>query len=239
MRCSVIKRKISRRIEKMRLCPIEVFVFHAVTDEYDEALNMRVDWTATEEFKRNIVDYQSQYTFISLTEAYKKLKKDCIRRKKYAVLTCDDGFESVLGILPFLEERQIPVTLFVNPKYLDGESKREGYSQSPRYIADRDLTRLQSKDIEIGMHGYEHLDATKQSLEEFSESVDRCVSTLGNHPRYIPFFAYTWGNYSDLTQQILKEKNIIPVLTDGQGNCRYKGGIGRKPIDSYYLKKRR
>lgn len=239
MRYSVINRKISRRLERMRLCPIEVFVFHAVTDEFDETLNMRVDWTSTEEFKRNIISYQSQYEFISLTEAYSKLCKNLCRREKYAVLTCDDGFESVLNILPFLEERYVPTTLFVNPRYLDGVSKRANYAQCPRYVSASDLSQLQSQYIEIGMHGYEHLDAVKQSPEEFIESVDRCVSILGDHPRYIPFFAYTWGNFSDSTQLILKEKNIIPVLTDGQGNYRYKEGISRKPIDSYYLRKKR
>lgn len=239
MRCSVIERKIRRRLERMRLCPIEVFVFHAVTDEFDETLNMRVDWTSTEEFKRNIVAFQDRYEFISLSEAYSKLCKNFFRRKKYAVLTCDDGFESVLGVLPFLEERHIPTTLFINPKYLDGVSKRANYAQCPRYVSVKALSQLQSQYIEIGMHGYEHLDATEQSSKDFIESVDKCVSILGSHPRYIPFFAYTWGNYSDSTQLILKEKNIIPVLTDGQGNCRYNKGISRKPIDSYYLQKRK
>ena len=31
---------------------------------------------------------------------------------------------------------------------------------------------------------------------------------------------------------------VIPVLTDGESNYRYHLGIGRRPIDSYYLRKK-
>lgn len=232
-----ISQAVSRRIKKMLLTPIEVFVFHAVTDDFDETLNMRVDWTSTEEFKSRILDYQRQYKFISLSEAYAKINNDKFRRDRYAVLTCDDGFESVLGILPFLEECKIPVTLFVNPKYFDGVSSRDDYAECPRYISRDDLFAISSEYVTIGLHGYEHNDATELSEAEFCSAVDKCIDELSGHPRYIPFFAYTWGNYTEQTQNVLKQKHIVPVLTDGNANYRYNNGIGRKPIDSYYLNK--
>lgn len=237
MHYSVIVRKIVRRLDKLLYCPIEVFVFHAVSDEFDENANKKVDWSSTTDFKNTITMLNSQYTFISLTDAYRRIKHDFFRRKKYAVLTCDDGFASVMGILPFLEEQQIPVTLFVNPKYMDGKTKREGYTVNPQYILKEEMWNLKSPMISIGMHGFEHNDATQMTKLEFSDSVERCMQILEPHPRYIPFFAYTWGNYSKMTQQVLSEKRIIPVFTDGESNYRYREGIGRKPIDSFYLKK--
>ena len=198
MHYSVIVRKIVRRLDKLLYCPIEVFVFHAVSDEFDENANKKVDWSSTTDFKNTITMLNSQYTFISLTDAYRRIKHDFFRRKKYAVLTCDDGYYSVLAILPFLEEKKIPITLFINPKYLDGVSKRE----------------------------------------EFYDSTTKCTEILSGHPRYIPYFAYTWGRYTDSTQSMLKRMKIIPVLTDGESNYRYHLGIGRRPIDSYYLRKK-
>jgi peptidoglycan/xylan/chitin deacetylase (PgdA/CDA1 family) len=236
--CFTFSRRITKRISKFLLCPIEVFVFHAVCDRYDEKLNQRADWTSTDEFKTNILALKDKYHFISLDEAFQKLRRDLIRTINYAVLTCDDGFASVMDILPFLEKQQIPVTLFVNPKYLDGVSKREGYTDNPRYILKEDLWNLKSPLITIGMHGYEHNDATRMTKEEFFDSVERCKKILESHPRYIPYYAYTWGNYSPMTQQVLIEKEVIPVFTDGESNYRYRQGIGRKPIDSYYLKKK-
>ena len=233
---SVIVRKIIRRLDKFLFCPIEVFVFHAVSEEFDENTNKKVDWSSTNDFKNTITTLNSQYTFISLPDAYHRMKHNFFRRKKYAVLTCDDGYRSVLSILPFLEEKKIPITLFINPKYLDGISRREGYTNSPSYILYDQLWSLNSQLISIGMHGYEHIDATNQSIKEFYDSTARCIAVLSNHPRYIPYYAYTWGRYTDSTQKILKKLKIIPVLTDGESNYRYHLGIERRPIDSYYLK---
>ena len=216
MHYSAIKRKIVKRIDKLCCQPIEVFVFHAVSDSFDPALNKQVDWSSTTEFKQRILSFKQQYTFISLDDAYHCLHRDLTRQKKLAALTCDDGFASILSILPFLEHEQVPITLFINPKYLDGTSIRTGYAPAPKYITQDQLFALKSNLISIGMHGYEHLDAS-------------------SHPRYIPFFAYTWGNHNDTTDRILAEKNIVPVLCDGGATRRYYNGISRKPIDTQYL----
>ena len=236
MHCSAIKRKITKRIDKLLLHPIEVFVFHAVSDHFDPALNKQVDWSSTTDFQNRIQAYKQQYTFISIDQAYHHLQHDKIRHKKLAVLTCDDGFSSILNILPFLEKEQVPVTLFINPKYLDGISCRANYALAPRYITHEQLFALNSPLVTVGMHGYEHLDALAQTPEEFTDSVDKCINELSAHPHYTPYFAYTWGNHNDTTDNILTEKGIIPVLCDGTANYRYRGGISRKPIDSHYLK---
>ena len=236
---SAIVRKVNRRLDKLRYEPIEVFVFHSVSDSFDERRNKKVDWSTTEDFKDHILLLKTRYTFIPLEEAYQKLCWQWFRRERYAVLTCDDGYSSVLDVLPFFEREQIPVTLFINPKYLDGVSRREGYADAPQYITQSQLWALQSPLVTVGMHGYEHDDATMQSIQEFGLSVDRCVAILQQHPRYIPYFAYTWGRYTAETQQLLKKRGIIPVLTDGEPNYRYRQGIGRKPIDSYYWNKLR
>lgn len=229
------RKKLSKRLEKVLFRPIDVFVFHSVSDTFDNNCNEKIDWTSTDEFKHNIVSLKCHYEFISLTEVFQKLSGIGLRRRRCAALTCDDGFKSILSVLPFLEEHQIPITLFVNPKYLDGVSIREGYTRAPKYITKEDLWALTSPLISIGMHGYEHNDATQLSQEDFSRSVDQCVDLLGSHPHFIPYYAYTWGKYSNLTQQVLKDKGLIPVLTSGGTNYRLHDGIDRKSIDGIYL----
>ena len=90
MHYSAIKRKIVKRIDKLCCQPIEVFVFHAVSDSFDPALNKQVDWSSTTEFKQRILSFKQQYTFISLDDAYRCLHRDLTRQKKLAVLTCDE-----------------------------------------------------------------------------------------------------------------------------------------------------
>ena len=222
--------KIRHRIEKFCCSPIEVFVFHAVSDCFDERENKRVDWLQTADFERRILSLKGRFRFISLDMAYCKLRRQWFRRRRYAVLTCDDGYASVLGVLPFLEKECVPVTLFVNPKYLDGVSKRDGYAETPHYISREQLWKLDSGLVTVGMHGYGHDDVTRQSAKEFEESVDKCVEVLQTHPGYIPYFAYTWGRYNDTTQRLLKEKGIVAVFADGESNYRFRRGIGRKVL---------
>lgn len=229
--------KIRKRIIRLYARPVEVFVFHAVSKEFDERRNKKVDWSQIEDFERRILWLKERYTFISLEEAYKKLRSGGPRFRRYAVMTCDDGYASVLDVLPFMEEEQIPVTLFINPKYLDGVSYREGYVEDPKYITYDQLWALTSPLVTVGMHGYEHDDATKMSTEEFEVSVEKCEEMLQSHPRYIPYFAYTWGRYTDCTQRLLKRKGIVPLLVSGETNYCYEGYLDRRPIDSIYWDK--
>ncbi len=242
--------KIVNRWRKLSLAPISVFVFHQVSDEYNPLTMWECDWTQIDLFKRNILALKQKYTFISLIEAYNKLQNDWFRRKKYAVLTSDDGYLSLMNILPWLEDQQVPVTLFINAKYMDKQSwSAINEEQALRAQADVDMKKvvsdlylskeqvfaLTSPLIEIGLHGYEHTDATQCTHEQFFQNVELCERALQNHPRYIPFMAYTWGHKNAQSEQILKEKNIIPVLVNGSINYTYRGGIDRQALDRKIL----
>ena len=224
--------KIDRRLTQLTLAPIEVFVFHCVSDTFDPSLCQRQDWTPTDYFKHQIQQLKSQYTFIPLPEVYHRLTHDRFRRTKYAALTCDDGNASILSILPFLSSEQVPLTLFINPKYLDGISIRENYCSHPRYITLDQLSAIQSPMVNIAMHGFKHDDCTLMSRTDFDDSVSKCEELLKQHPRYINYYAYTWGKYNDTTQSVLRERNIIPLFCDGASNRRYRDGISRRCIDT-------
>ena len=249
-----IIRKINHRLIKLRLQPIRVFCFHQVSEMYDPLRMWECDWTQMEQLKRNLVVMKSQYTFISLSEAQKHLQKDWFRCRKYAVLTADDGYKSISNIIPWLEEQRIPITLFINTKYLDGKSWSAINEEQARralgdqctniqladavsgmYLSKDELFALTSPLIEIGMHGHEHLDATKQSKEEFVRNIESCKKELQFHPRYIPFFAYTWGHYNEQTDGILQELNLTPVLVNGGKNYNNSNRIDRECIDGKKL----
>lgn len=219
-----------RKLNRIWFTPIEVLVFHAVSDHFDASKNEMSDWISTKEFKKKITEYKKTHQFISIQDATNRLKKDRFRRKRCVVLTCDDGDKSVLSILPFLQKEDIPITLFINTKYLDGVSIRNNYAEHPEYILKKELFEITSANVTIAMHGYEHLDATRQSYKEFEESISKSIQILSDHPRFAPFFAYTWGRYNEQTQKILFESHIIPVFCDGEDNYRYTKGISRKPL---------
>lgn len=202
---------------KLRLQPIYVYCLHHVSVTYDAESMNRSDWMQIDEFKHNVLALQQEgVKFISLSEAYNKITNDKIRHHKYAVITFDDGYTSLKEILPWLEEQQIPATLFINGKYLDGKSYRENPQE--QYLTEGELYALTSQFIEIGSHGWEHTDASKMSKEEFEQNIVQNINILCAHPRYIPFHAYTWGKHTKVTDVYLLSQGMTPLYMDGQKN---------------------
>ena len=217
---------------KLRLQPIRVFCFHQVSDTFDEGSMYRCDWLQTDDFKNKIIDLQDEgYTFISLPDAYKKMQNDVFRCRKYAVLTADDGWESLHNILPWLGERQIPVTLFLNPAYFDGKHYRE--KKGERYFLQNEIEHLYEKYplLTIGSHGMEHKDATKLSVEEFSKSLRNSIDLLQKLPNYVPFYAFPYGKYTNKSISIVNSMGVVPVLVSGGKNYNTKKiYLDREPL---------
>lgn len=206
--------KIQRMWTKFRLQPIHVYCFHHVSVVFDADSMNRGDWVQIDEFKSKMLALQRDgVEFISLTDAYRRICNDCIRCKKYAVLTFDDGYASLKEILPWLEEQLIPATLFINGKYLDGKSYRKDPKE--KYLTQNEILAITSPLIEIGSHGWEHTDASQMNEFEFVEYMDRNIRLLSSHPRYVSFHAYTWGKHTSVTDNILLDRTLIPVLMDG------------------------
>lgn len=241
--------KICRKWTKFRLRPIRVFCFHQVSETYNPLAMWECDWTPTELFKRNIMYLQSRgVKFISLQQAHEKLKFDWFRHKKYAVLTADDGYKSLLNILPWLEEQRIPITLFVNTKYLDGKSWSAINEEQARrvkpevdmlrevcpnlYLSVEELKKVAAMpNVTISLHGHEHLDATEQTIEDFKRNVQLCQDALKDVPHVLPYFAYTWGKHDVETDKILKGMGLTPVLVNGTKNYKNVKYIDRLAID--------
>lgn len=229
-----LKYKLTHKLIKLRLAPIRVFCFHQTSAVFDSSTMNEGDWTEIEQFKRNISVLQREYQFISLPEVNEKMKQ-LYRRKKYACLTSDDGWASLKEILPWLNEQQIPVTLFLNPGYFDGQHFRE--RDSEKYLSLNEVEDICSKYplVTIGMHGWEHLDASKQSVEEFTDSIERSIVALKHLPNYIPYFAFTWDRKSKENYVVLDAHNIIPVVLRGNYNYNTPGYIDREKFDNVKL----
>lgn len=214
---------------KLRLQPIRVLCFHQVSDVFDENSMYEQDWLQTDNFKGLINQFKSAgYQFISLEEAHEKLQCDRFRRKKYVVLTADDGWASLKNILPWLNEQKIPITLFLNPAYFDGIHYRN--RDTERYLTQREVEQLHEDYplLTIGSHGWEHTAATMVTEQEFTESVEKSIAQLGLLSNYIPYFAYTWGWHSASSDKVLLRHNITPVCLSGGSNCKKNYYIDRE-----------
>lgn len=187
------------------------------------------------------------YSFISLSDARCKLAHDLFRFKRFAVLTFDDGYRSSLPFLKWLDASQIPYTLFINGKYLDGQSCSEHILENARlikgdvtereiadglYLKQEDLVHLNA---DVGSHGYEHVNAVRLSRLGFEELINKNFDTLKNNKiAVIPFHAYTWGRHNSTTDAVLSEMSVVPVLMDGQMNYNNPKIIHRELFPSSF-----
>lgn len=220
--------KVKRLAVRARIQPIRVFCFHQVSDEFEPNTMKECDWIQTELFKRAVLSLKNDTRFISLQEAYFHVINDKIRVKQFAVLTADDGWASLLNILPWLSEESIPLTLFLNPGYFDGNHFRE--KETERYLLDCDIIRISESysNVFFGVHGWSHIDVSKQSEVEFRKNVEQSVDALRDYKTFVPFFAYPWGKRSRMNDRLLKEYNLVPVLMDGMMNYNDSSAIHRE-----------
>lgn len=227
MKHNTLLHKIQRKWMKLRLQPIRVFCLHHACEQFDAEAMYPCDWMALDEFKQKIIALRNQgYQFISLTAAFEHLKKDYFRRKKYAVLTFDDGYKSLMEVLLWLEEQKIPATLFINGKYLDGKSYRE--TPKEQYLTYDELFALTSPLIEIGHHGWEHKSVKEITEEELIDSLQKNIEVLSAHPRYIPFWAYTYGIHNNSSDFILSTNGLVLVKVVGDKNYKWIGAFSRE-----------
>lgn len=235
--------KITRKILKLRLHPIRVFVVHNVCDAYSTLVGPRADWVSTEDFHHSIEQLQKRYTFISIEDALHHIQHDVVRLRDYAVLTADDGYRSVYKQLPWLIEQNVPISLYINPKYLDGKSYSNHlwsfvHTANPeltetefvngRYITSKDLDAITSPLVSIGSHGYEHTNNAKMNKEDYLEYMKTTVSILKHYASFVPFHAYPWGTYSYTSDEVLKDMGICPLRSDGMYNINDESQIHRE-----------
>ena len=157
---------------RIYLRPIRVFVFHQVSDKFEPETMWECDWTQTDVFKRNMSSLMKKFTFLSLPEVCEHLAKDKIRLKNYAALTADDGWYSLTNILPWLTERRIPVTLFLNPSCLDGQHWNS--RETDHLLTEEQVRSILEKGkpfISIASHGWTHKNSKEMTMEEFEDSV--------------------------------------------------------------------
>jgi len=203
------------------------------------------DWINTDVLKNFIKDLQQNgYAFITLPEAHVKMTNDKFRKAKYAVLTADDGFKTLLNIVPWLIDQQIPITLFLNPKYIidDGigenvqarlDVTKSAKSNEDIYLKKCDLEAMKSPMVTIAYHGYEHLDELQMDKSAFVQNVEQCEQAFRELPfEVIPYYAHTYGHSNAENDCILANKNLTPVYVSGGVNYNDSTRIDRELISN-------
>lgn len=245
-----IVNKIMRKLMRLRLQPIHVYCFHHVSDYFDTTYMWEKDWTDLDILKQFLLLQQEQVTFITLHEAQEMLKHDLFRFRKYAVLTADDGFKSLLNVIPWLIDKKIPITLFINPQYVFedtiGPNVQERLelmntqkSSDDIYLKYKDILALNSRLISFGYHGYAHLDEAVIDTATFKDNIIRCMEAMRDTiPNVTAFYAHPHGRTKPHNDEILGKLGIVPVYISGTANYKNLHYIDRELLSNEKLLKR-
>lgn len=227
-----IKNRIKRLWIEMRFRPIRVFFFHQVSDVFEPDTMWECDWTQKEQFKRNIIALKKKYTFVSLQEAHRHLSTDKFRIKRYAALTSDDGWASLKNIVPWLAEQEVPITLFLNPGYMDGEHFQSRPTEKLLTVEEvKAMVEQYAPFVTIASHGWVHADSMKMNRQEFEENVSKAEVFLKDMPGKIPFYAFAYGRRIHSQSYWLLQHSLIPVFANDWKNYNNSNCIHRELLD--------
>lgn len=138
---------------------------------------------------------------------------------KTAAITFDDAYVSVYETaLPYLQERNLPFTIFVNARQVE--------RKHPLYMSWQQLKEAKAAGATIANHGYEHLYQlrklkleTPTGLEEESEAdwLARVEANISNNQKILEkqlgklpkLFAHPYGEYNQQIEDLLRKQGYV------------------------------
>lgn len=138
--------------------------------------------------------------------------------KRSAVLTFDDALISIAEhVFPYLKQQAVPITIFVIAGLIGRESHFSTHSSAPgrRHL---DLTQLKmmlnTGLVEIGAHGYHHVNFTKLDGDKLRQEIHLAKDLLEESLEVeVPYLAYPWGNTTDTVRQLAKDAGYRLAFT--------------------------
>jgi len=161
------------------------------------------------------------YTAISLAELFNFYEGRFTLPDKPIIITFDDGYEdNLLTALPIMEKYKMRCTVFIVA----------GLVGTPEYLSWQQIADLQAGHTEIGSHTMSHIALGDSSPDQQRREVATSKAMLEEHVGSVKFFAYPYGQFTPMTQQILREAGYL-------GACSGIAGLNSKGVDVYALKR--
>lgn len=168
---------------------LSILCFHSISNNADRYSIDR------DTFTKVIAKIAQNASFVSTSDAINMLKGVEVK-KTTVVLTIDDGYTDVLGILPTVKKYNIPVTVFAlsSPQ----NANRQELEHDGKLLTWKQLKYLRSQGWTIGCHCATHADfsnlSKSQIKKEIIDSKKKLEKQLGTS---VDYFAYPKGIFND------------------------------------------
>jgi peptidoglycan/xylan/chitin deacetylase (PgdA/CDA1 family) len=166
------------------------------------------DWrygVSESEFKKQIEFLSNFYNFISAKDLLNFLngKKDLIFPS--VLITFDDGYEDILKIQKFLQNKNVKPLLFLlsDPKEVD----RVELATDKKLLTPKQILKLKSEGWELGSHGATHQDFWKLDNLKLKKEIEFSKQKLTKDFGQINYFAYPKGRFTPTALNIVSKSN--------------------------------
>lgn len=165
---------------------------------------------------------ENGYTPIDLQQLFDSYEGKVTLPKKPIIITFDDGYkDNFLAALPIMEKYNMRSTVFVITDLVG----------TPEYLSWQQIAEMQERHTEIGSHTMKHVGLGSVSADQQRIEIVGSKAALEQQlGKPIKFFAYPYGQFTSVTEQLLREAGY-------QGACSGIAGLNNKGVDAYALKR--
>ena len=168
-----------------------ILIYHAIGDG---------PWAVSEcAFKSQIQWLKTHVNIVSLPTLLGSQKQKKIIE---VALTFDDGYACLYDIvLPILQTEKLTATVYVNTGWMGEVARKDsnvsaGHYPGEKFLMWNEVKQLSQAGWEIGSHGVEHIDLTKQPLSVMKSELLLSKQAIENQlQKKCVHFAYTYGSH--------------------------------------------
>lgn len=151
------------------------------------------------------------YQVIALSTLIDAIKAKQTLPNKTVVITFDDAYTDILtNAKPLLDKFKFPFTIFINPSVIKDKSSH--------FLSWSELQAMANQNVIIANHGYYHNSIARitddvderQWMEKQGQLIEQAETILKEKlGKSWRFYAYPYGEYTQINQQWLKANNYI------------------------------
>lgn len=223
----------NRRAAAAHRLPLTVLFYHRIADDQPGQTT-----TSNRTFARQIRWLTRHVELVSLQEVQRRIRSGRNSRL-CASITFDDGYaENCREAIPLLVKQRIPCTYFVTVwNVLEGEPFAHDLAQGHRFPPNspEQIRAMAAAGIEIGLHGYTHLDfgATddERVLHREVLAARRRLEDLAERP--VRYFSFPFGQRGNLNRRVFQ----MAAEAGLEGVCSAYGGYNLPGDDAFHLQR--
>ena len=220
---ALLKQSLRRAVAQIaprRSGGVRVLMYHAVDDaDPEDRMSLRVPRQRF--FEQMTVLRDEHYEVVPLSAVF---EGNGTSNRTRVAITFDDGYRSQEWAAATLRDFGFPATFFVVPRFLDGVTSANTYSETWGHLGWSDAAALGDAGFDVGAHSMTHPDLTTCDDARLDEEVAGVRMLLEQRlGRPVPHFSYPYGRYDGRVTIAVKRAGYQLACTSRYGLNRSSG----------------